>query len=136
MINAIAVDKDSSYLSKLQKLCDRTDFIRLKKTFSSIETASKHFRKFPVDLVLVDIEMCLDAGKKIYLNKTQEKTMIFTSRSNKYATEAFNMNALDFLIKPLTNKRFEVATKKAFDYFTHLRKESDCMEEKLRIRAD
>ncbi|MEI6488557.1 MAG: LytTR family DNA-binding domain-containing protein [Bacteroidota bacterium] len=137
MIRAIAIDSDENSLVVLKNLCSTSEGINLEKTFTSYEKALKHIRKFPVDLVFVDIAMCIQSGRKITQNQEQQKAIIFTSSDLTLATEAFDMNAIDYLMKPFSVNRFEMAVSKAQKYTNFLQnKVSQVQEEKLCVRAD
>ena len=137
MIKAIAIDNDSTSLATLKSMCDNTDYISLEKVFTDHEKALKYIRKFPVDLVFYDIKMCIDSGKKLLANQEQNNCIIFTSNDAKYAADAFDMNAVDFLMKPFSEPRFEVATQKASKYISYIHNNSAAEQsDKLCVRAD
>ena len=137
MIKAIAIDKDAKSLDTLKRMSENTDYVSIEKVFTDEEKALKYIRKFPVDLVISDIKMCIDSGKKLLANHEQNNCIIFTSNDSKFAAEAFDMNAVDFLMKPFSEARFNIASQKALRYINYLHNNSSNEQaDKLCVRAD
>lgn len=137
MIRTIAIDSDEKALESLQTLCASIEDIILEKTFTSYEKALKHLRKFPVDLIFLDIEMCVKNGRKVFQDNEQQKSIIFTSSDIKFGATAFEMNAIDFLIKPYSENRFSIAVAKVKNHRALLQNKSAALQEdKLCVRAD
>ncbi|MBX3253423.1 MAG: response regulator transcription factor [Chitinophagaceae bacterium] len=136
MIQAIAIDDEIPALSIVQNFCNRTDFINLEKTFNQPTEALKHLRKFPVDLVFLDIHMPSLSGIDLYKAVQQDTMAIFTTAYAEYAVEGFNLNAVDYLLKPFTYRRFLQAAEKAKDYYSYLKAKEKTTEQYLFVRAD
>jgi len=116
MINAIAIDDEPPALRVLENFCNRIDFISLQKTFTKTEDAMKYLEKFPVDLIFLDIHMPAISGIDFYKSIKQETMVIFVTAHSQYAVEGFNLNAIDYLLKPFPFERFQQAVKKANDF--------------------
>lgn len=136
MIKAIAIDDEIPALSIVQIFCDRTGFVQLEKTFNQPTEALKYLRKFPVDLVFLDINMPSLSGIDLYKAVQQETMAIFTTAYSEYAVEGFNLNAVDYLLKPFTYKRFLQAAEKANEYYNYLREKERSADQYLFVRAD
>lgn len=136
MIQAIAIDDEIPALSIVQTFCSRTGFIHLERTFNQPTEALKHLRKFPVDLVFLDINMPSLSGIDLYKAVQQDTMAIFTTAYSEYAVEGFNLNAVDYLLKPFTYKRFLQAAEKAKEYYNYLREKERTKEQYLFVRAD
>lgn len=136
MIQAIAIDDEIPALSIVQTFCSRTGFIHLERTFNQPTEALKHLRKFPVDLVFLDINMPSLSGIDLYKAVQQDTMAIFTTAYSEYAVEGFNLNAVDYLLKPFTYKRFLQAAEKANEYYNYLREKERTKEQYLFVRAD
>ena len=117
MIKALAIDDEPLALSVIETFCNDIDYIDLQKTFTKPNEALKHLKKFPVDLLFLDIHMPSLTGIDFYKNIEQNTLVIFCTAHGQYAVEGFNLNALDYLLKPFTLERFKQATEKARDYF-------------------
>jgi DNA-binding LytR/AlgR family response regulator len=136
MIKAIAVDDEPPALKLIENFASKTELIKLDKTFTSPTEALKHLRKFPVDLLFLDIQMPSLSGIDFYKQVNQETMVIFTTAHSSYAVEGFNLSAIDYLLKPFTFERFMQAANKAQEFyqFTH---QSEKTEQKfIFIRAD
>jgi DNA-binding LytR/AlgR family response regulator len=119
---AIAIDDEPPALSIIEKFCSEiNDVISLKKTFTNPVEAIKYMKKFPVDLLLIDIQMPGFNGMEIYKSMTNKPLVIFTTAYSEYAVDGFNVNAVDYLLKPFTLDRFTQAVQKAFDQFKNSR---------------
>lgn len=118
MIKAIAIDDEPIALRVIENFCKEIDFINLEKTFSSAEEGLKYLKRFPADIIFLDIDMPNINGIDLYKQIKQNTLVIFITSRADYAVEGFNLNALDFLLKPFTFERFKQATDKANDYFT------------------
>lgn len=113
MIKAIAIDDEPLALKIIEHFCKQVDFIELEKTFTKTDEALKHIKKFPVDLLFLDIQMPGKNGIDFYRQLNNEAMVIFTTAYSEYAVEGFNINALDYLLKPFSQERFMQAAEKA-----------------------
>jgi DNA-binding LytR/AlgR family response regulator len=136
MIRAIALDDEPPALSVIEAFCARTDFIDLQKTFSGTVEALKYLRKYPVDLIFLDIQMPTMSGIEFSKHLPEEVMVIFTTAYSEYAVEGFNLNALDYLLKPFTWQRFEQAVTKVKDAHQLRHKKEDALQKYLVVNAD
>ena len=136
MIKAIAIDDEPPALKVIETFCADTDFITLEKTFTKPAEAQKYLSKFPVDLLFLDINMPSLTGIEFYKTVRQETMAIFTTAHSEYAVEGFNLNAVDFLLKPFTYERFLQATTKANDFFNYRNNTNVKQDQYLFVRAD
>ncbi|CAD0000634.1 MULTISPECIES: LytR/AlgR family response regulator transcription factor [Flavobacterium] len=134
MIKTIALDDEPLALEILQNLCSDIAYIDLQKTFTKSEEAFKYLRKYPVDLLFLDIDMPSISGLDFY-KKMQHRTMvIFTTAYSEYAVDGFTLNATDYLLKPISFSRFQQAVEKAFQQWKTQNQNSE--QQYLFIRAD
>ena len=115
MIHAIALDDEPPALDILQLYCDKLGSISLDKVFSNTDEAYKYLEKFPVDVLFLDINMPSVSGIEFYKMLPHKVLVIFTTSYSEYAVESYNLNAVDYLLKPFSFSRFEQAVKKAED---------------------
>ena len=78
---------------------------------SAIE-ASRHLRHQSIDLLFLDIEMPVLKGTEFFKNIEQKPKVIFTTAYRDYALDGFELNAVDYLLKPITFARFFKAIEK------------------------
>ncbi len=136
MIKAIAIDDEPMALKVIENFCKRVDFIDLEKTFNKPEDAMKHLRKFPVDLLFLDIDMPGISGIELYKAIEQNTMVIFITAHSQYALEGFNLSAIDFVVKPFTFERFETAVNKAKEYYYYQTNKDSKEPEIIYVRVD
>ncbi|CAM3335287.1 Response regulatory domain-containing protein [Flavobacterium longum] len=135
MIRAIALDDEPLALTVIENFCARIEFVNLEKTFSKTEEAHKYLRKQPVDLIFLDIQMPKQNGIEFFASIEQDTMVIFTTAFSEYAVEGFNLNAIDYLLKPFSFDRFKQAAEKAKAAYEN-RNQTPATEQYLFIRAD
>lgn len=136
MINCIAIDDEPMALEVIKSFSNKMHFLNLTHTYTQVSKAHRHLRKFPVDLLFLDIQMPDMNGIEFYKSIQQECMVIFTTGFRKYAVEGFNVNAVDYLLKPVEFERFQLACNKALDYYNYL-KASPANEKKcLYVRSE
>lgn len=136
MMNAIAIDDEPLALKVIESFCGKTDYVTLQKTFTKPAEALKYLRKYPVDLIFVDIYMPSITGINLVKAIEQHTIIIFTTAYSQYAVESYELNAIDYLLKPISQKRFLQAVKKANDYYQYLQQKDHSKDTCLYIRAD
>ena len=134
MIKAIALDDEPLALEILQNLCTDIEYVDLQKTFTKSEEAFKYLRKYPVDLLFLDIDMPSISGLDFYRKLPHKTMVIFTTAYSEFAVEGFTLNATDYLLKPISLSRFQQAVEKAFQQWKTQNQNSE--QQYLFIRAD
>lgn len=136
MITAIAIDDEPPALKVIEQFCNKVEFIKLVKTFTKPHDALKYLKKFPADLIFLDVKMPSLSGIQLHKELRQDTMVIFTTAYAEYALEGFNLSAVDFLLKPFTFERFNQAAAKANDYYKILHRMDNTSMQYLFIRAD
>ena len=137
MIKAIALDDEPLALKIIETFCADIDFIELEKTFSKPNEALKYINKFPVDLIFLDIQMPSINGIDFYKNLDKNVMVIFTTAFPEYAVAGFELNAVDYLMKPFSFERFMQSVNKSKEYFNFLNSSSaGTAQNHFFIRAD
>lgn len=136
MIKAIAIDDEPLALQVLHSLCEKTESVTLVRSFTQPNEALKYLHKFPVDLIFCDIQMPAMTGISLVKSLPQDTLVIFTTAFEEYAARSYELNAIDYLLKPINKKRFEQAINKAREYLEYLQKKTDEVEKNLFIRSE
>ena len=135
MIRAIAIDDEPPALEVIRNFCAGAGEVSLDKTFTKPTEALKYLRKFPVDLIFLDINMPSLSGLEFYRMVQQNTAVIFTTAHSEYAIEGFNLSAMDYLLKPFTFERFRQAVNKAVEHFRY-QQQAESASTPLYVRAD
>ena len=136
MISCIALDDEPLALEVLESFCSRLEGLELKKTFTNASEASAYLRKHPVDLMFLDIQMPDINGIDFYKGLETAPLLILTTAFPEFAVEGFNINAVDFLLKPISFARFEQAVKKAKETFSVSRQSPQSENRYLMVRSE
>jgi DNA-binding LytR/AlgR family response regulator len=136
MITAIALDDEPPALKIVENFCSRVEFIDLVKTFTNPNEALKYLEKFPVDLLFLDVRMPSVSGIQFARQMPKDLMVIFTTAYSEYAVEGFNLNALDYLLKPFTFDRFMHAVNKAGDFYKFYHQHESAVQQYFFVRAD
>ena len=136
MIRAIALDDEPPALQVLETFCSQVDYIDLKRCFTKTDEAFDYLDKNEVDLLLLDIHMPALSGIDFYKRTGKKPMVIFTTAYSEYAVEGFNLNAIDYLLKPFTQKRFLQAVEKAKEHYMTLHPAAKMDQPYILIRAD
>lgn len=112
MIKCVAIDDEPIALSIIQEYCKRFGDIELQCFTSPIEGMASIKDTCP-DIVFLDIEMNSHNGVELAKEMPKDVCIIFTTAYSQYALEGFNVDAVDFMHKPVFYPRFEHAMKKA-----------------------
>lgn len=118
MIKAIALDDELPALDVIEAFCSQIDAIDLRKTFTRTGEARYYLEENPVDLLFLDINMPAESGISFYksmspLLRSQQTMVIFTTAYSEFAVESYDLQAVDYLLKPFTFSRFLQAVHKA-----------------------
>lgn len=111
MIKCVAIDDEPIALSIIQEYCKRFGDIELQCFTSPIEGMACIKTTLP-DIVFLDIEMNSHNGVQLAKEIPKETCIIFTTAYSQYALDGFNVDAVDFLHKPIFYPRFEHAMQK------------------------
>ena len=113
-LKCLLLDDELPGLKYLKMLCEQIPELEVVKAFDNAEIFLKEFSSYSFDLCILDIEMPGMDGLSI-ANLLGEKPVIFTTAYKEYAAEAFDLNAIDYIRKPVTKERLQTAVNKALN---------------------
>lgn len=116
MINCIAIDDEPLALEVLKKYISKVPELNLLQVFSDAIEAISYLNKSTVALLFLDIQMPDINGFDLYRNLVVKPLVIFTTAHKEYAVEGFEVEAIDYLLKPFNFIRFEQAVSKAIHW--------------------
>ncbi|SDT63298.1 two component transcriptional regulator, LytTR family [Mucilaginibacter mallensis] len=115
-MKGIIVDDEPLAREAIQLLTAKVPNLEITATFSSALAASKHINETSVDLIFLDIEMPGMNGIEFAKTIPEKTLVIFTTAYPEYALDGFELDAIDYLIKPVKEERFQKAVNKAITY--------------------
>lgn len=115
MMKCIAIDDEPIALSIIQEYCKQYGDIDL-ETYTSPIAGMDRVKSICPDIVFLDIEMNSHNGVALASELPEGTCLIFTTAYSQYALDGFNVDAIDFLHKPIFYPRFERAMEKAIKW--------------------
>lgn len=112
-LKCIIVDDDEMSRIALIKLCNKVENIDVVAVCESGTEVFKVLRENPVDVLFLDIEMPDISGIEVVKNLEEVPQIIFTTSKKEYALESYEVQATDYLTKPLNLARFIKAIERA-----------------------
>ncbi|MBN2349665.1 MAG: response regulator transcription factor [Bacteroidales bacterium] len=123
-INCIVVDDEPASRDILEKYISDCPAINLICCCRNAMEASGILNKEDIQLIFLDINMPKISGLKFYKSLTNPPYVIFTTAYPEYAVEGFEVDAIDYLLKPFPFERFLKAVNKALDKFNSIKQET------------
>jgi DNA-binding LytR/AlgR family response regulator len=118
MIKCLAIDDEPLGLDLLAAFCKKISNIDLVAKFTNVEKAKEYILNNEIDLLFLDIQMPDMNGIDFYKQFAKDKLVIFTTAFSEYAYEGFNVNAVDYLVKPFDFNRFLASCNKAIEAYS------------------
>jgi DNA-binding LytR/AlgR family response regulator len=112
-MTGIAIDDEPLALEVIRNYVADTPLVRLVNTFTDAIQALAFLRIQPVDLIILDIQMPDISGIQLLQSLKQRPMVIFTTAYAEYAVKGFELEAVDYLLKPIKFDRFVSALEKA-----------------------
>lgn len=115
ILTCIAIDDEPLALRVIEEFASRHPSLDLRTTFNRVKEAKTYLQNTPVDLLFLDIHMRETNGVTFAQQLTTRPLLIFTTAFREYAVDGFELDAIDYLLKPFDYSRFEKAVAKALD---------------------
>src|ERR1700712_431040 len=116
-ITCIITDDEPFARKGLQGYVEKIGFLDLKGVCEDALQLSDMLQRQPVDLLFLDIQMPHITGVDFIRALSRPPKVIFTTAYEQYALQGFELDVLDYLLKPISNERFLKAAWKAQEYF-------------------
>lgn len=111
-IKCIIIDDEPIAIEYLREYVNTIPELLLIGTYQNAKEALPPIQKQEVDLIFIDIEMPEISGLEFVKTLENAPAIIFTTAYPQYAVEGFNLNAVDYLLKPIGLERFKQAIQK------------------------
>jgi len=137
VLKCIAIDDEPLALRLVSEYISRFPALQLVKTFDDAISGAEFLKTKPVDLLFIDINMPDITGIDLVRSLPVKPIVIFTTAYKNFAYEGFELEALDYILKPIDFKRFEKAVEKAIDYYRYKNKTTnEPSEESLYVYSE
>ncbi|MFL9481139.1 LytR/AlgR family response regulator transcription factor [Chitinophagaceae bacterium LWZ2-11] len=136
MINCVIIDDEPLAREGMANYVREIDFLHLVKTCEHPLELTKLLDKNQVDLIFLDIQMPKMNGIEFLKIVQKPPMVIITTAYPTYALEGFQLNVLDYLLKPITFDRFFKSATKAKDYHRLITRQDNVDPTKVEAEAD
>jgi len=116
-LKCIAIDDEPLALRLIAKYVLEFPELQMVQTFEDAISAAEFLQQSNIDLLFIDINMPDITGIELVRALEKKPLIIFTTAYKKFAFEGFELEAIDYLLKPIDFKRFAKAVKKAVDHY-------------------
>lgn len=123
-MNCIIVDDEPLARSEMRSLITEISSIDILGEFSNAPSALDFLKDNEVDLIFLDIEMPMVTGLEFAEMLPKKSLIIFTTAYSQYALKSYELEAVDYLLKPIDPQRLEKAINKAVLYTELLSKDT------------
>ncbi len=117
-LTAIAIDDEPRALEVVQIHAQKVPFLELKAAFTDAFEAIPYLQQNKIDLIFLDIKMPDISGIEFVHILQKVPMIIFTTAYSEYAVKGFELDAVDYLMKPFSLARFTKACNKALEIKT------------------
>ena len=134
ILNCAIVDDEPLALSLLESYVNKTPFLNLTGKYSSAMQAMKELPDMKVNLLFLDIQMPELNGLEFSRMVDLQTRIVFTTAFGQYAIDGYRVNALDYLLKPISYPDFLQAANKALQWFDLVQKPEE--KESIYVKSD
>lgn len=120
LINCIVADDEPLARIGMIRLIEETPFLKLVGVAKDVREIREYIHTGKVDLIFLDIQMPEETGIEFLKTQKNPPKVIITTAYPEYAIEGYELDILDYLLKPVTLQRFLKAANKAREYFEYL----------------
>jgi len=118
-LNCVIVDDEYLAIKVLEDYISRSESLHFVRAFKLPKEALEFLKSNQVDLLFLDIQMPDMDGFSLLEKLDNPPLIIFTTARPDYAVKAYELNVLDYLVKPISPLRFQLATQKALEYSSY-----------------
>jgi two-component system, LytTR family, response regulator len=115
-LKCVAIDDEPLALELIKNYAAKFTELEMLQIFEDAISAAEFIRNTPVDILFVDINMPDITGLDLVRSLEEKPIIIFTTAHKKFAIDGFELDAIDYLLKPISFERFSKAVAKAVEY--------------------
>ena len=129
------IDDEPLALGLIESYVKKTDFLKLEGSYASAVEAMSQLTRHPVDLLFLYIQMPELSGMEFSRMLPPTTRIVFTTAFEQYALDGYRVNALDYLLKPISYTSFLEAARKALQWFELMHRQFD-ERESIFVKSD
>jgi DNA-binding LytR/AlgR family response regulator len=127
-LKCVAIDDEPLALELVKNYVAKFPELELLQTFDDAISGAEFIRNIPVDVLFIDINMPDITGLDLVRSLEKKPIIIFTTAHKKFAVDGFDLDAVDYLLKPISFERFSKAVTKAMEYARYKSKDDRASE--------
>jgi DNA-binding LytR/AlgR family response regulator len=131
-LKCIAIDDEPLALEIITAYIEKVPFLRLLTTFDNAIDSIDFIKENKVDLMFLDIQMESLSGIQLIHALKERPAVIFTTAFDRYAVEGFELDAADYLLKPISFERFVKSVDKVYNKIISHRNGQEAQEQQGR----
>jgi len=137
ILNCVIVDDEYLAIEVLKVYCSRLLMLNVQAVFKHPEEALLWLKENRTDILFLDIEMPRLNGFEILNGLDYSPVVILTTAYQHFAVKAFDLQILDYLVKPIEFERFEKAVSRAAEYLkTRIQIQEQVKDDFLLVKSD
>lgn len=114
-LSCVAIDDEPNALDLMADYINTTTFLELKRAFSNPVEALNYIQTKPVELIFLDVNMPLISGLDLLKILKRPPMCILTTAYSEFALQSYELQVVDYLLKPITFNRFLKAASRALE---------------------
>jgi two-component system LytT family response regulator len=135
-IKCVAIDDEPLALVVIEKMVKKFPALNLTASFDDAISGAEFLRAHPIDLLFIDINMPDISGLQLVRSLEVKPMIIFTTAHKNFAIESYELDALDYLLKPIQQERFDKAVNKVIEYYQYKNAKVKADDEVLFVRSE
>ncbi len=135
-LKCIAIDDEPLALELIREYTSRFPALQLIHTFEDAVYGAEYLKKNVIDLLFIDINMPDITGIDLVRSLEVRPMVIFTTAYKNFAYEGFELDALDFLLKPIDFDRFSKTVNKAIDYHQYKQNPKSASSDSIYVHSE
>lgn len=135
-LKCVAIDDEPLALELIRNYATKFPDLELLQTFDDAISGAEFIRNTTIDILFVDINMPDITGLDLVRSLVEKPAIIFTTAHKKFAIDGFELDAVDYLLKPISFERFSRAVTKAIEYSRYMNKASGEKTESIFVYSE
>ncbi len=137
-LKTVIVDDEFPAIQLIREYCRNVATIEVVSTFTKALEAFEYLKENRTDILLLDVQMPMMSGIDVLKRLPQKPMCIFITANPEYAVKAYELDVIDYLVKPVSFERFKKSVEKASEYYHYKINDSKAIADKryLMVKAD